>query len=158
MGLDGVPSFPTDLPAFALYRLLFVFLTCQQFPTGDRPLPALWISNCTTTQGLSTLKWDDSLAAAARKHAAEMLKHNSVSHQFPGEPSLPTRAHQAGVRFTWISENVDQGRGAEIIHDRLMKSPLHRSNILDRDMNTVGVGVAQGKGQLFVVEDFSKAE
>ena len=109
-------------------------------------------------QGLSTLKWDDSLAAAARKHAAEMLKHNSVSHQFPGEPSLPTRAHQAGVRFTWISENVDQGRGAEIIHDRLMKSPLHRANILDRDMDTVGVGVAQGKGQLFVVEDFSKAE
>lgn len=108
--------------------------------------------------GLVTLKWDDSLAAAARKHAAEMLKHNSVSHQFPGEPSLPTRAHQAGVRFTWISENVDQGGGSEIIHDRLMKSPLHRANILDRDMDTVGVGLAQGKGHLFVVEDFSKAK
>jgi uncharacterized protein YkwD len=108
--------------------------------------------------GLKSLKWDDSLAAAARKHASEMLKHNSVSHQYPGEPSLPTRAHQAGARFTWISENVDQGRGAEIIHDRLMKSPLHRSNILDRDMDTVGVGVARGEGQLFAVEDFSKAK
>ena len=108
--------------------------------------------------GLGTLKWDDSLAAAARKHAAEMLKHNSVSHQFPGEPSLPTRARQAGVRFTWISENVDQGQGAQIIHDRLMKSPLHRANILDRDMDTVGMGVAHGNGQLFAVEDFSKAK
>jgi uncharacterized protein YkwD len=108
--------------------------------------------------GLSTLKWDESLATAARKHAAEMLKHNSVSHQFPEEPSLPSRANQAGVRFTWISENVDQGRGAEIIHDRLMKSALHRSNILDRDMDTVGIGVAQRNGQLFVVEDFSKAK
>jgi uncharacterized protein YkwD len=107
--------------------------------------------------GLRPLKWDESLAAAARKHAAEMLKHNSVSHQFPGEPSLPTRAHQAGVRFTWISENVDQGRDAEIIHDRLMKSPLHRSNILDGDMDTLGVGVARAEGQLFAVEDFSKA-
>jgi uncharacterized protein YkwD len=107
--------------------------------------------------GLRTLKWDESLAAAARKHASEMLKHNSVSHQFPGEPTLPARAHQAGVRFTWISENVDQGRGAEIIHDRLMKSSLHRSNILDGDMDTLGVGVARGKGQLFAVEDFSKA-
>jgi uncharacterized protein YkwD len=107
--------------------------------------------------GLRSLKWDESLAAAARKHAAEMLKHNSVSHQFPGEPSLPTRAHQAGVRFTWISENVDQGRDAEIIHDRLMKSPLHRSNILDGDMDTLGVGVARAEGQLFAVEDFSKA-
>jgi len=108
--------------------------------------------------GLSALKWDDSLAAAARKHAAEMLKHNSVSHQFPGEPSLPTRAHQAGVGFTWISENVDQGQGAEIIHDRLMKSRLHRSNVLDGDMDRLGVGVARGHGQLFIVEDFSKAK
>jgi uncharacterized protein YkwD len=107
--------------------------------------------------GLRSLRWDESLAAAARRHASEMLKHNSVSHQFPGEPSLPTRARQAGVRFTWLSENVDQGRGAEIIHDRLMKSPLHRSNILDRDMDTVGVGVARAQGGLFAVEDFSKA-
>ena len=108
--------------------------------------------------GLKSLKWDESRAAAARKHSAEMLKHNSVSHQFPGEPGLPSRAHQAGVRFTWIAENVDQGRGVEIIHDRLMKSPLHRSNILDVDMDRVGVGVAQGRGQLFAVEDFSKAK
>jgi uncharacterized protein YkwD len=108
--------------------------------------------------GLRSLKWDDSLAAAARKHAAEMLKHNSVSHQFPGEASLPSRAHQAGVSFSWISENVDQGQGVEVIHDRLMKSPLHRANILDGDMDRAGVGVARGNGQLFAVEDFSKAK
>jgi len=35
---------------------------------------------------------------------------------------------------------------------------LHRSNILDTDMDTVGMGVAQGNGQLFAVEDFSKAK
>jgi uncharacterized protein YkwD len=108
--------------------------------------------------GLRSLKWNESLAAAARKHATEMLKHNSVSHQFPGEPSLPSRAHQAGVSFSWISENVDQGQGVEVIHDRLMKSPLHRANILDGDMDTAGVGVARGNGQLFAVEDFSKAK
>ena len=108
--------------------------------------------------GLKALKWDESLAAAARKHASEMLKHKSISHQFPGEPSLPSRAHQAGVRFTSLSENVDQAREAESVHDRLMKSPLHRANILDRDMDTLGVGMARGKGQMFVVEDFAKAK
>ena len=108
--------------------------------------------------GLRSLKWDESLAAAARKHAAEMLKHNSISHQFPGEPSLPSRAHQAGVRFSWISENVAQGQGVEGIHDGLMRSPLHRANILDGDMDTAGVGVARWNGQLFAVEDFSNAK
>ena len=38
-----------------------------------------------------------------------------------------------------------------------MKSPQHRGNILDGDMDSVGIGVAEGNGQLFAVEDFGKA-
>jgi uncharacterized protein YkwD len=36
-----------------------------------------------------------------------------------------------------------------------MKSVNHRANILDADMNSIGVGVAERGGQLFVVEDFA---
>jgi uncharacterized protein YkwD len=39
-----------------------------------------------------------------------------------------------------------------------MKSPAHRTNILDSDMNSIGIGVAQRGGQLFVVEDFANAK
>jgi uncharacterized protein YkwD len=38
-----------------------------------------------------------------------------------------------------------------------MKSPPHRANILDRDMDSIGVGVVEQGGQLFAVEDFSQA-
>ena len=38
-----------------------------------------------------------------------------------------------------------------------MKSPQHRGNILDGDMDSAGIGVAEGNGQLFAVEDFGKA-
>jgi uncharacterized protein YkwD len=111
-----------------------------------------------TSKGLPLLRWDEALASAARSHASEMAKRGSVSHQFPGEPNLPTRARQAGVHYSWLSENVDQGPDAATIHQQLMASPLHRANILDTDMNSAGIGVAQRNGQLFAVEDFSKAK
>jgi len=63
---------------------------------------------------------------------------------------------QAGVRFTWLSENVTQGPTPIFIHTQFMHSPPHRANILDRDMDSVGIGVVDQSGQLFAVEDFSQ--
>jgi uncharacterized protein YkwD len=39
-----------------------------------------------------------------------------------------------------------------------MNSPTHRANILDSDVDTVGIGIVDRRGQLFVVEDFEKAK
>jgi uncharacterized protein YkwD len=107
--------------------------------------------------GLSLLRWDESLATAARRHAVVMAEHGSAQHGFPGEPSLSTRAKQAGAHFGWLSENVIHGQSPEFIHAQFVKSPLHRANILDRDMDSIGVGVVEQGGELFVVEDFSQA-
>jgi len=108
--------------------------------------------------GLPTFKPDEALATAARAHAQLMAEKGIVSHQLPGEPNLLTRAKTAGARFSWISENVDQGPNPTAIHQSFMKSPQHRANILDTDMDSAGIGVAEHNGQLFAVEDFSKAK
>ncbi len=110
------------------------------------------------SQGLQTLKWDHGLAAAARKHAQEMAKRRAVEHRFPDEPSLPSRATKAGARFISISENVVQAASAKLAHSEFMHSPNHKANILDRDVDSIGIGVAERGGQLFVVQDFSKAK
>jgi uncharacterized protein YkwD len=104
------------------------------------------------------LKWDEGLATAARRHAAQMAKHGAAQHVFAGEPNLPSRATQAGCRFYSLSENVVQGTTAEAIHSEFLRSPNHRANLLDTDIDSIGVGVAERGGQLFVVEDFSKAK
>jgi uncharacterized protein YkwD len=108
--------------------------------------------------GLGRLKWDEALAAAARKHAREMAKRKLVEHSFPGELSLPSRATKAGARFISISENVVQAASAKVAHSQFMHSPNHKANILDPDVDSIGIGVAQGGGELFVVEDFSKGK
>ena len=110
------------------------------------------------SQGLQTLKWDQGLASAARKHAQEMAKRRAVEHRFPDEPSLPSRATKAGARFISISENVVQAASAKLAHSEFMHSPNHKANILDRDVDSIGIGVAERGGQLFVVQDFSKAK
>jgi len=109
------------------------------------------------SHGLPTLKSDEALTNAARKHAQRMAEQGTASHQFPGEPSQLARARAAGAHFSWLSENVDEGTGATTIHQSFMKSPLHRANILDRDMDSIGIGIVERNGHLFAVEDFSKA-
>ena len=107
-------------------------------------------------QRLPPLRWDESLAAAARRHAAVMADHGSAQHGFDGEPSLQVRVKQTGVHFSWLSENVTQGPTWEFIHAQFMRSHSHRANILDSDMNSIGVGVVEQAGQLFAVEDFAQ--
>ena len=108
--------------------------------------------------GLPALRYDEALANAARAHAQRMAQQGTISHQLPGEPNLLTRAKAAGAHFSWISENVDEGPNPATIHQSFMKSPQHRANILDTDMNTAGIGVAERNGQLYAVEDFSKSK
>ncbi len=108
-------------------------------------------------QGLPPLRWDESLAAAARRHATVMAERGLAQHVFEGEPSLSARVKQSGGHFTWLSENVTQGPTPEFIHAQFMKSPTHRANILDRDMDSIGIGVVEEHGQLFAVEDMSQA-
>jgi len=109
-------------------------------------------------RGLPTLQWDEALAAAARAHAKEMAARGTISHQFPGEPSMPARITKAGAHFSALAENVAMAPNAATVHDLWMHSPPHRANLLDPGLNSLGVGAVEHNGQLFAVEDFSKSK
>jgi uncharacterized protein YkwD len=115
------------------------------------------VNQARQAQGLPPLHWDESLAAAARRHAAIMAERRTAQHGFENEPSLSARVKQAGAHFSWLSENVCEGPTPGFIHSQFMKSPAHRANVLDRDMDSIGIGVANHGGELFAVEDFSQA-
>ncbi len=105
--------------------------------------------------GLPLLRRDAALAAAARAHAMEMVRHNAISHQFSGEPDLAARGSSAGARFSLISENVAESPDAVKIHNAWMNSEGHRHNLLDPAVDAVGIAVVARGGQLFAVEDFA---
>jgi uncharacterized protein YkwD len=86
-----------------------------------------------------------------------MAAQKSISHGFPGELSLPSRATRAGALFSWLSENVAAGPNTENINEQWMQSPNHRANLLDADMDTIGAGAAERNGVVFAVADFSQS-
>jgi hypothetical protein len=104
--------------------------------------------------GLDPLAWNEQAAAAARAHTRLLVGNANLSHQFPGEASLPQRLGATGARFTVAAENVARTEWIEDVHPALMGSPGHRANMLSPRYNAVGIGVMEEKGRIFVTQDF----
>ena len=104
--------------------------------------------------GLGPLEWNEQVAAAARAHTRLLAENANLSHQFPGEASLPERIGATGVRFTVAAENVARAEWLEDVHPALMGSSGHRANMLSPRYNAVGIGVIEEKGRIFVTQDF----
>lgn len=108
-------------------------------------------------RGLEALRWDASLATAAQAHAERMAGEGYLSHQYPGEDEVGARAARAGAHFQAIAENIATGPNGEAIESEWMNSAPHRRNILDPQMNAIGIGVVERHGTIYAVEDFANA-
>ena len=73
----------------------------------------------------------------------------------PAKLPLQDRARQVGARFSMIAENVAEGPSAQGLHTQWMNSPPHRANLLDQELNSIGIAVIQRGNMFFAVEDFS---
>jgi uncharacterized protein YkwD len=106
-------------------------------------------------QGLSPVHLDRVLTEASAFHAREMAAHQDISHQFNDEPELAERGANAGAHFSLITENVGEAPTSVIIHDLWMHSPGHRANLLDPNVDSIGIAVVTRNDQLYAVEDFA---
>jgi len=107
--------------------------------------------------GVEPVAWNEQAAQAARVHAKLMAGKQVLSHQFSGEAALRDRMGAVGLRFDAAAENVADAGSADEAHDALMHSPPHRTNLLNPNYNSLGVGVAEKNGELYVVQDFAHA-
>jgi uncharacterized protein YkwD len=107
---------------------------------------------------LPPLEWDNSLAKAARAHLQWVVRSpQQLLHQYPGEPDLVTRAANAEAHFGTIAENIGgHGENPAALQQIWMTTPTHRANLLDPNLNVVGIAVVENQGLLFAVEDFGR--
>ena len=127
-------------------------------PAGSPEQTLLQLANQTrAAHNLPPLQWDDSLAKAAQFHLKWVVRNpGDLSHQFPGEPDLIARGANAGAHFGTISENIaGHGDTPEALQQIWMTTPTHRANLLDPNLNIIGIAVTQYQGFLFAVEDFA---
>ena len=108
-------------------------------------------------EGRGRLAWDPALAEAAMKHCMRMAAEGPISHRYGGEPDLTARAGEAGAHFSLIEENIAVGSYPSSIHQGWLKSPGHRDNLLNPEIDHVGVAVVAAQGVIFAVADYSRA-
>ncbi len=106
--------------------------------------------------GVPALKLDSKLTDAARRHALLLAKRHVLSHQFPGEPPLTERLRSAGLIFTAAAENVGINTELNDVNNMFMRSPGHRTNMLNPAYDAVGIGVVHMGPDYWVSEDFAK--
>lgn len=105
--------------------------------------------------GSPPLKWDSALAEAARKHTLRMVAEGPIAHQYPGELNVSERAGLAGAHFDLVEENVAIGPTPADIHDEWMHSTGHRENLLNPDVDRVGIAIVASRGVLYATADYA---
>ena len=100
--------------------------------------PAKW--------GAPALGWNNTLAAKAQAWADHMAATNTLSH------SVLTQG--VGGGWSTLGENVGTGGAVHDVHVGFMNSPVHRADILNPSFSSMGVGVAQNGGRVWVAEVF----
>lgn len=99
---------------------------------------------------------NSTLTQIAQDYAEKMIEDEFFAHVSPEGNDVGDRARNAGIMVT-VSENLSQGINLQDAYNRLLRSPIHRENILEEDWESVGIGIAQDEDNIvYVVQVFAK--
>ena len=107
-----------------------------------------FINEARNSKGLGHLRLSDRLSKIARTHSADMADGGKVLYH----SCLTCRIES----WDWsiAGENVGTAGTIGRVHRLFMQSPSHRANILRSPFRTVGVGVIESGGRLWVTQIF----
>ncbi len=94
--------------------------------------------------GAAALAVDSELTRLARVKSADIIKNNYFSHISPTYGSPFEMMKAAGVPYSYAGENLAAASTLQMAFDGLMQSTGHRENILRKEFNYTGIGVAEG--------------
>ncbi|MRG27861.1 hypothetical protein GIJ05_06750 [Laceyella tengchongensis] len=98
-----------------------------------------------TRRGYKPLQMDAKLSQVARLKSEDMRDNNYFSHQSPTYGSPFDMMRKFGIQYTYAGENIAAGQQTpQDVMNSWMNSPGHRSNILNPNYTTIGVGFAKG--------------
>ncbi|MDX2921771.1 MULTISPECIES: CAP domain-containing protein [Streptomyces] len=104
--------------------------------------------------GCSPLSTSAPLTSLAQNFSEDMAARGFFDHTDPDGDSPWDRAAQAGVQGL-AAENIARGQAdAQAVMEGWMNSEGHRANILNCDYKTIGIGVHEGSGGPWWVQNF----
>ncbi|MDW3223613.1 MAG: CAP domain-containing protein [Paracoccaceae bacterium] len=122
--------------------------------------------------GLDPLRLELRLNDSAEDHSQWMINTDRFSHTGVNGSSSTERMRDAGFEFTgswqsaeniaWQSVRGQPGLSDDVVdlHQGLMNSPGHRANILNPNLEVIGIGIERGEYKgwdgLFVTQNFAR--
>ncbi len=92
-----------------------------------------------TMPGVPPLRWNDQLAAAARRHARDMADNAHFSHRGTDNSTAAQRITKTGYQWQAVAENIAWGyESVEAVVSGWIKSKGHCANIMSADYTEMG--------------------
>ncbi|MBI3542974.1 MAG: CAP domain-containing protein [Deltaproteobacteria bacterium] len=102
---------------------------------------------------LPPLRRDDDLDRAAQRYADRMAAEGFFDHESPSGDGPGERASAVGYPWRTLGENIARGhRSAEEVVRDWIRSPSHRANLENPNVDEIGLGVARGDRLYWVQE------
>jgi len=96
-------------------------------------------------QGLSPLRQNSLLAAAAAAKSADMHTNNYWAHYSPQGKTPWNFISSVGYKYIYAGENLARDfADPQAVVNAWMASPTHKSNVLDKNFKEIGVSVSNG--------------
>jgi uncharacterized protein YkwD len=107
--------------------------------------------------GCDDLSLDRRLISAAQRHAADMAQRDYFAHESRNGDGAGDRVSDSGYRWRRYGENIARGAdSAYEVVDGWMNSPVHRENIMDCQLEQMGIGLAfDSDSTPYWVQDFA---
>lgn len=102
------------------------------------------VNQARRAEGLPPLTADPGLSRVARIKSQDMVAKNYFSHQSPTYGSPFDMMKKFGISFSSAGENIACNQTVQAAHQALLQSPGHRANIMSRDFDRIGIGIAPG--------------
>lgn len=100
-------------------------------------------------KGLEPLLVSDTASLAAKRHSEDMARYGFMDHDsqdsayFDQGASFDERLAESGYEHnTALAENIAAGAGVEETFEGWQRSPEHEKNMLDPDMEVIGIGLS----------------
>jgi uncharacterized protein YkwD len=111
---------------------------------------------------LPPVKVNAILVQAARSHSANMVKQRKLEHELDGK-RVDKRLDD--LKYDWVNcgENIGNFNQLALVNelfDGWMKSPVHRKNILDPNVDEIGIAIVHSPEQKlwYVTQVFGRLE
>ena len=133
-----------------------VFTAAQ---TGDENEVFMLVNRERSRARLGGLAWDDRLAKVARDYSRRMAREGFFGHYDPDGKTVMDRADRI-PGWARIGENLfvcdDQPSYTTVAIRGWLKSPTHRTNMLDRTWTATGIGIATARdGTIYITQVFT---